>query len=343
MPLHASSQPLSLSLALQGGGAHGAFTWGVLDALLEDGRMDIEGASGTSAGAMNAAVMADGWLRGGRDGAREALAGFWADIAQQWQQSQLGLPLAGADNGPSPWGRLLQQWASRFSPYELNPLGRSPLREVVEARIDFERLRAASPMRLFIAATEVRTGRLRLFREHELTAPMLLASACLPTLAHAVEIDGRHYWDGGYAANPALSPFLYGEGPARDILLVLLCPLEHRDDPRSAEEIQHRALELGFSSDFRSEVRAWLQACAGLSGGWWPLPRRARRMLRTRLHMVDAGEVDHLYRTDTKLLAHAPFLEELRDQGRACAQAWLRSNVHSVGRRSSIDAAALFG
>ncbi|TAL16581.1 MAG: patatin-like phospholipase family protein, partial [Aquabacterium sp.] len=176
------AQP-TVNLALQGGGAHGAFTWGVLDALLEDGRVAFDGISGTSAGAMNAVALADGWMRGGREGARQALAGFWQEVAQRWQRSQPGLGLRGSD---APWNRMLRQWASSFSPYELNPLGHDPLREVVQACFDFERLRRESPFRLYIAATEVRTGRLQLFREGELDASRLLASACLPTLQHAV-------------------------------------------------------------------------------------------------------------------------------------------------------------
>lgn len=336
------AQP-TVNLALQGGGAHGAFTWGVLDALLEDGRVAFDGISGTSAGAMNAVALADGWMRGGREGARQALAGFWQEVAQRWQRSQPGLGLRGSD---APWNRMLRQWASSFSPYELNPLGHDPLREVVQACFDFERLRRESPFRLYIAATEVRTGRLQLFREGELDASRLLASACLPTLQHAVEIAGRSYWDGGYAANPAVSPFLYGhrgELRARDVLLVLLCPLEHRTDPHSAEEIQHRALELSFSSNFHNEMRSFVRMRAELARGWLPPWSSARRLRETRFHMIESNDVDNLHRTDTKLHAHAPFLEELRDQGRVHAQAWLARQLGAVGRRSSIDVDALFG
>lgn len=336
-----------LNLALQGGGAHGAFTWGVLDALLEDGRVGFDGISGTSAGAMNAVALTDGWLRGGRDGARQALAGFWHAVAQRWQRSQIGLGLQGGEAlAPSPWARMFRQWASGFSPYELNPLGHDPLREVVEACFDFERLRRDCPFHLFIAATEVRTGRLRLFRERELDASRLLASACLPTLQQAVQVDGRDYWDGGYAANPAISPFLHaggGEPRARDILLVLLCPLEHRSDPRTAEEIQHRALELGFASNFQNEMRSFVRLRAELGRGWLPPWAGARGLLATRFHMIEADDVDDLHRTDTKLHAYAPFLEALRDQGRAHAQAWLDRHAGDLGRRSSVDLEARFG
>ena len=194
----ATARPLSL--ALQGGGAHGAFTWGVLDALLEDGRFDLCGASGTSAGAMNAVVLAHGLLVGGRDGAREALSRFWSAVGGNASLLHVG---AGASDGrPSPMASLMLQWSGFLAPAQFNPMGYDPLRDIVEAQVDFERLRAEPGFDLFIAATHANTGRLRLFRTAEISADAVLASACLPALYQAVEIDGEPYWDGAFAANP---------------------------------------------------------------------------------------------------------------------------------------------
>lgn len=216
--------PPRLNMALQGGGAHGAFTWGVLDALLEDEGIRFEGISGSSAGAMNAVVLANGWLEGGRDGARQALKDFWTAVGRQ-------LPPALVVQGQSeaidlsPGAKLLAHWAGYFSPSQLNPFDLNPLRVLLESQVDFEALRAASPFKLFIGATQASTGKLRVFREHELTVDMLLASACLPKIHHAAEIDGEAWWDGEYSANPAVFPLFY-EWDARDVLLVLPGPAE---------------------------------------------------------------------------------------------------------------------
>lgn len=329
-----------VSLALQGGGAHGAFTWGVLDHLLEDGRVEFDGVSGTSAGAMNAVLLADGLQRGGRDGAREALAQFWHAVS-----ASLPFDLAFGRDAESvtlsPALKLMRQWAHYFSPYQLNPFDHNPLRDIVVAQIDFERLRAQSPVKLFIAATQVNSGKLRLFRHHELTAEALLASACLPTLHHAVEIDGESYWDGAYAANPAVFPLFY-ECRSDDIMLVLLTPLQHQDTPRSAQEIHDRALEIAFSSSFLHEMRAFVRLQTFVRHRLLPIGRLERRLARSRFHLVDAQDFMRRLASETKLAAHLPFLENLRDLGRERTRAWLASHFDSLGRRSSADLAALF-
>lgn len=229
-----------ICLALQGGGAHGAFTWGVLDFLLEASDLQFEGVSGTSAGAMNAVVLADGLMKGGRDGARAALAEFWREVAASVPFEVAVRTLDGESVTLTPAMKMMMGWTSLFSPYELNPFDLNPLRKLVTRMVDFERLRRRSPVKLFIAATAANTGRLRLFKEHELTVDSILASACLPSIHHSVEIDGEPYWDGGFTANPAVFPLFY-ECPGRDILLVLINPLRHRDTPRSAEEIRTRS------------------------------------------------------------------------------------------------------
>ncbi len=214
----------SLGLALQGGGAHGAFTWGVLDALLEDGRFPISAISGTSAGAMNALALAHGQLRGGAEAARESLGDFWRAVGTQLPFEML---MIGPTDSPglAPGMRALMHWTRLLSPYQLNPLGLNPLRDVLEAQIDFKRLRSSRAPRLFIAATHASTGRLRLFGNAELSVEAALASACLPTVHHAVMIDGEPYWDGGYSANPALFPLV--RCGVADLLIVSLSPLDY--------------------------------------------------------------------------------------------------------------------
>lgn len=332
-----------LNLALQGGGAHGAFTWGVLDYLLEDGRVDLDGLSGTSAGAMNAVVLADGLLKGGRDGARQALAEFWSAVADSVPFNAAVSSLDGESHTLSPTLKLLIQWSRYFSPYELNPFDLNPLRDILSERIDFPRLRATDKIRLFIAATHANSGRLRLFRNWELSTDAILASACLPTLHHAVEIDGEPYWDGGYCANPAIYPLVF-DCAAQDVVLVLLSPLLHGTAPRTAAEIQSRALELAFSANFLREMGMLAHARAyGGGPGWLKLGRLERRLAGTRFHMIESQDLIGHFSTETKLAAHLPFLEKLRDMGRGRAKEWLARTRGDLGRRASIDIEVLFG
>ena len=324
-----------ISLALQGGGAHGAFTWGVLDALLADERLAFEGLSGSSAGAMNAVVLADGWVKGGRDGGRQALNEFWTAVGQQMPK---GMVIQGDSDAISlsPASKLLANWASYFSPSQLNPLDLNPLRELLASQIDFERLRAACPFKLFIGATQANTGKLRVFREGELTLEMLLASACLPKIHHAVEIDGEPYWDGGYSANPAVFPLFYN-CDSSDVLLVLLSPLQRDDTPRTVEEIEARIVELAFSAHFMREMRMFAQAVDYASPAFLTMGRLERRLQKMRFHMIDSSQLASLQRTETKLLAHPPFLERLRAQGQARATAWLAEHFDGVGHHSTVD------
>ena len=251
-------RPVLVDLALQGGGSHGAFTWGVLDRLLEEPWIKIEAISGTSAGAMNAAVLVDGWSRGGADGARAALDTYWRRVSRAAAFSPLQR---------SPLERLTGRWTldtspaylaidlmSRvFSPYDLNPMGFNPLRQILAESIDFERL-AASPIKLFITATNVHTGRGRIFRNGQITPDVLLASACLPTMFQAVEIDGEAYWDGGFAGNPTITP-LVRESDAHDTILVQINPRERLNTPRTAGDILDRLNEISFNSPLMKELR----------------------------------------------------------------------------------------
>jgi len=327
--------PQHISLALQGGGAHGAFTWGVLDALLADPRVQFEGLSGSSAGAMNAVVLANGWIRGGREGARQALDDFWTAVGKQLP---FGMVTQGGSDSISlsPASKLLANWVGFFSPSQLNPFDLNPLRDLIADQVDFEQLRVSCPFKLFVGATQTNTGKLRVFRESELTVDMLLASACLPKLHHPVEIDGEPYWDGGYSANPAVFPLFY-ECDSSDVLLVLLSPLQREDTPRTVEEIEARIVELAFSVHFMREMRMFSQAIDFASPGFLTMGRLERRLQKMRFHMIDSSQLASLKRTDTKLLAHPPFLGRLREQGQVRAKAWLAEHFAGVGRQSTVD------
>ena len=329
--------PGKLNLALQGGGAHGAYTWGVLDALLEVEALNFEGLSGSSAGAMNAVVLADGWLKGGRAGAREALTNFWSELGQcmPW-----GLVRGKGDSiGLAPAGQLLASWAGQFSPAQLNPFDLNPLRDLLEKQIDFAALRRHAPFKLFIGTTQVNTAKLRVFREHELTVDVLLASACLPRIHRTVMIEDEPYWDGGYSANPAVFPLFY-DCDSRDVLLVLLNPLRRSATPHSIAEIETRIGELGLNSHFMREMRMFAQATEFASSGLGG--RLDGRLREMRFHMIGGSELESLARSDSKLLPHAPFLQRLQVQGRAHAQDWLDAHARELGKRSTIDVKGLF-
>jgi NTE family protein len=329
-----------LSLALQGGGAHGAFTWGVLDALLERDEFELRSVSGASAGAINAVVMAHGLATAGREGARSALRSFWHALGTRLPFEWITVG-SHAATGLAPAAKVALRWSQLLSPYQFNPLGLDPLREIVEAQVDFERLRRASPVRLFVATTHAASGRLRMFREHEISADSLLASACLPNLHHSVLIEGEAYWDGGFAANPPLWPLLHS-GDADDLMMVLLAPpAAQGGPPRSAHEIRLRAQELAFTAPLMRELQwlaDWREATAGPP---WPASAHERRLKRQRLHMVDGRPALSALASETRLIAHLPFLEHLRDLGAAAARSWWDRHGGSLGRRSSIDLASL--
>jgi NTE family protein len=325
----------TLNLALQGGGAHGAFTWGVLDALLRDPSIQLEGLSGSSAGAMNAVVLADGWTKGGRDGARQGLADFWSEVGKQMP---VGMVTQGEGDEMSltPASKMLASWLGRFSPSQLNPMDLNPLRDLLIRLVDFDQLRARCPFKLFVGATQANTGKLRVFRENELTVDVLLASACLPKMHHPIEIDGEPYWDGGYAANPAVFPLFY-ECDSADVLLVLLTPLAREATPTTAREIDERIAELSFSATFMREMQTFARAADFSSRTFVTMGRLERKLQEMRFHMIDANDVTSLQRTDTKLLAHGPFLELLHQQGHDRAVDWLATHAEGVGQHSTVD------
>jgi NTE family protein len=333
-----SNRPPALSLALQGGGAHGAFTWGVLDALLERG-VTVAAASGTSAGAMNAVVLAHGLMQGGTDGARTALHDFWRAIADRvppmWHTSGDPPQLAAA-------GQALIAWSRWFAPSQLNPLNLNPLRDVLAAQIDFERLSSTRGMALFIAATEAARGRLRLVRRTDITINAVLASACLPSLAHPVLIDGQPHWDGAFCANPALWP-LVREVSADDLVLVTLSPLGETAPPQSANEIAERVREIAFTAPFLREAHWLAQSHADALARPWPRFGADRRLARLRWHLIDADGTLAELPSQTRLVPEWAFLQRLRDAGRERVARWVEENASALGRRSSIDPLRVFG
>lgn len=331
------NQPRTISLALQGGGAHGAFTWGVLDALLAQPGLRITALSGASAGAMNAVVLAHGLAEGGADGARDALRRFWTAVGTElpFEWVTVGRPEA---PGLAPVAKAAVRWSHFLSPYQFNPLGLDPMRRIVGGQVDFARLRHASPVHLFIATTQAATGRLRVFRETELHVDALLASACLPSLSHSVMIDGEPHWDGAYSANPPLWP-LIADTASEDLVLVQLSPQSGAAPPRSADQIRHRAVELAFNAPFLREGQ-WLADWRGRPAGLLASPLE-RRLRRQRFHRVDGRPGLAALAGETRLIAHLPFLEHLRDLGHAEGAAWLARHEGDIGRRSSLDIADL--
>ncbi len=345
-PRKAKVERRPVNLALQGGGSHGAFTWGVLDALLEDGRLDFDGISGASAGAMNAVVLADGWSaalaagRNPRDEARAALRRFWRAISTQPSAFALAPPWQGADNAAALANPLLW-WidlVSRFvSPYQFNPLDINPLRDVLAHSVDFDRLRASPPFKLYVCATNVRTGQPRIFREHELALAPLLASACLPYAFRAGEVDGEHYWDGGYMGNPALWPVFYASKVA-DLLLVQINPLRRDDLPDTAPEIVERSAEISFNASLLHEMRA-IEFVQRLLRERKLDPKHYRRI---HLHMIAAEEKLSRYGASSKINTAPAFIDELFGLGRAAAEEWLEMKFAFVGHASSVRIAEAF-
>lgn len=346
----ASAAPLhQIDLALQGGGSHGAFTWGVLDRLLEDETIEIAAISGTSAGAMNAVALAAGLMDGGREGARRVLRQFWKRVAElspfhRIQSSPLGALFGPSNPWLAPWLELMQQASSQagglLSPYQFNPLNLNPLRQVLMDTVDFDRVRHCHKSQLFIAATQVSTGALRIFRQHELNADVVLASACLPLLFQAVKIDGEAYWDGGYAGNPSLMP-LITDSPADDLLLVQINPIERRDVPTSARDILDRINEVTFNASLLKEIRtiALLKQVIEDEGcpGHHDRQPLFQRLQSLRVHLLDGNASLAPLGASSKSNTQWSFLSQLHKLGRDAADRWLAQHGQDLGQRSSFD------
>ena len=335
-----------VNLALQGGGAHGAFAWGVLDRLLEDDRLALDAVSATSAGTVNAVAMAYGASLGGADGARAKLDELWREVSRagaMWSPLRTS-PFDGwlsRNNGNgdlSPSYLYFQALTHLLSPYVLNPFDFNPLKDLLLRIIDFEHLRdCPHATRLFISATNVRSGKIRVFENNELSVDVVLASACLPYIFKAVEIDGEAYWDGGFMGNPPIFPLIY-RGASRDIIIVHINPLTRPEVPKTAPEIFDRMNEISFNSSLMREMRAIAFVTRLLNEGSLDGNRYARMLIHSIRDDVEMAN----YGAASKLNPDWDFLCHLRDRGRGAASAWLEANVDKVGHASSIDIVATF-
>jgi NTE family protein len=330
-----------INLALQGGGAHGAFTWGVLDHLLQDGRFVISGISGTSAGAMNAVMLADGLARGGPEEARKRLADFWQAASLDGnlpgvQRTVIDRLFSFLPYETSP-AQLWFNALSRFlSPYDLNPLNINPLKQLIERFVDFDAIRACQSPKLFISATNVHTGHLRMFPPEKITADVVMASACLPFLFRAVELDGVPYWDGGYMGNPAIFP-LFGIKETEDVLIVQINPIERRMTPTSSQEIMNRINEITFNSSLIGELRAIEFVSRLIDEGRLPHGTGAGQYRRIKLHRISLDDAFRKLSADSKLNSDYDFFVMLRNGGRRAARNFLDAHFDDIGVKSTVD------
>lgn len=326
-----------VNLALQGGGSHGAFAWGVLDRLLEDTRIVIEGIVGTSAGAMNAAVTAYGLIEGGNDGARRALRRFWESVSASgacamMQPSWIDRLMGRGNIDYSPGWIMMDLYSRMLSPYQTNPANYHPLREILTDQIDFDRLRRSDEVKLFVCASNVRTNRLRVFERSEICVEAVLASACLPTMFQAVEIDGEPYWDGGYLGNPPIFPLAYNCTSA-DVILVLINPIEIAELPTGAQAILDRINTLSFNSSLMREMRA-INFVNRLVDSGYDNSGRLKKML---IHCVEAEAEMRSLGVSSKVNVEWEFLSWLFELGREKADAFLRQHYDKIGVQASVD------
>lgn len=332
----------SINLALQGGGAHGAFTWGVLDTLLDDERISISAISGASAGAVNAVAVADGLVQGGREGARERLSDLWRSISRVGQLTPVRRSLWNQWRGDwsldnSTTYRFFDMLTRMFSPNEFNVFDVNLLRDVVDRQIDFERVARCSELQLYLSATHVRTGRVRVFGREEITLDVVLASACLPRLFKTVMIEGEPYWDGGFMGNPPLHPFIY-HCTARDVVLVQINPFERREIPRTAVDIENRINEITFNSSLMGELRAIDFVTRLIDAG----KLDENEYKRMYMHMIGAEDELEPLRASSKFNTEWRFLEHLFEIGRRAATQWLELHADALGQRNSVDIRSLF-
>ncbi len=328
-----------LNLALQGGGAHGAFTWGVLDRLMRDGRIFIDGISGTSAGAMNGVVFTDGFIKGGRQGAIDSLGEFWKKVSEgAIMPSWATTPWFGqsdenrwnVDNTPA---FMMADFMSRmFSPYQINPLDLNPLRDILEAQIDFERLRKRKDIKLYVSATNVRTCKLKVFRTNEMSAQALMASACLPLLFRAVEIDGEEYWDGGYLANPAIAPLIQ-ECVSKDVVIVQINPMNRPEAPTTAREILNRINEISFNATLVREMNGIATVSNLIKQG----KLKDSPFHSVNFHIIEAQDAMSHLGASSKFNADWKFLQYLYDLGVETTDKWLTEHFDQIEVESTLD------
>jgi len=330
-----------VSLALQGGGAHGAFTWGVLDEILRDGRLEIEGVTGASAGAVNAVLLADGLAEGGPKAARERLSRFWKAASIDGSMPTLQRRALDRLFSVMPYeGSLMQTWVDQvqryFSPYDLNPFDINPLEDLIRSFVDFDRLAAFDGIKVFISATNVRTGKLTIFRREAITCRAVMASACLPMLFKAVEIDGTPFWDGGYMGNPPLFP-LYRTTETEDILLVQINPILRQETPTSSLDIMNRINEITFNSSLQAELRAAAFVARLVDEGRLPRGRKEGAYKRVHLHRIALSEALDGLTAGSKVVTDYDFLVSLQEAGKKAARKFLRTKFDRIGEASTVD------
>lgn len=325
-----------VNLALQGGGAHGAFTWGMLDKFLEEDVFIIEGISATSAGSMNAVALAQGMMEGGNEGARKLLHEFWKALSMYsaWLGITAHTPFDMFLDTPLTF-TFLSNIANIFSPYEFNPMNFHPIRNVLESIIDIEKIKKLSTIKLFICATNVRTGKIRIFTEPELSIDAILASACLPKLFQAVEVDGEYYWDGGYLGNPAIFPLIYNTN-TKDIIILHVVPIVREALPMKVMEIDTRLREISFNSSLMREMRA-IAFVSKLVDRSWVREEHHHRLKRVYMHCLRADHVLGKLPLSSVFLPDWEFLLSLRDLGRQAAETWLKENYAAIGHRTTIN------
>ena len=334
-----------INLALQGGGAQGAFTWGVLDRLLAEPGIEIDAMTGTSAGAVNGVVMAYGMLRGGREDARQLLHDLWRKVSRSTANPLLpsgttsffDKMFSSAGFGSSPSSVALDYMTRILSPYQFNLFDINPLRDIIDELVDFEAIRKSSKIRLFVNATNVRTGKIKVFDTKEMTLDMVLASACLPFIFKTVEIDGEPYWDGGYSGNPAIYPLIYKAG-CLDVVIVQINPLYVEDVPRSAAGILDRVNEISFNSNLMREMRAIAFVTKLIDDGHLTNDEYKKM----HVHMIEAQEITTGLGYASKMNTDWDFLTHLRDIGIQAASDWLKTNYDKIGVDSSIDIRKMF-
>ncbi len=331
-----------INIALQGGGAHGAFGWGVLDKLMEDGRVDVEAMSATSAGAMNATVFAYGFMKGGRDGARECLELFWrrtsdaGKMSSPVQSTPIDAWLRAFGMNPEPIAyRAFEMMTHMMSPYEFNPLNLNPLKTLLTDTVDFDELRKSATTKIRLCATSVRTGKPRIFKNEEISPEAVLASACLPLVFQAVEVDGEHYWDGGFIGNPAIYPLIYDSGSS-DILIVHINPIVREELPKRSADIMNRVNEISFNSSLMREMRA-IAFVSKLIDDDWIRPEMKDRLSHVLMHAIRSDDVMSAFSVASKFNTDWDFLTHLRDLGREATALWLDTHFDDINVRSSVD------
>jgi NTE family protein len=329
--------PKTINLALQGGGAHGAYSWGVLDRLLEEENLGIEGISGTSAGAINGAVLISGFCEGGRDGAKKQLEEFWRRVsdAAAWSplhKNSMDEMLTGWSMNSSPAYHWFDLMSRMFSPYAMNPLNLNPMRDILTDMLDFKRIQKHNKIKLFVTATHIASGQAQIFQCHEINTDVLLASSCMPLLFQAAKVDGEYYWDGGYMGNPALWPLIY-HCKAKDVVLVQINPIHSDTLPKSADEIVDRLNEITFNSSLIAEMRAIDFVGRLIKDG----SLKKSEYKDMRMHLIYAANALQKLNASSKMNADWDFFLFLKNIGRETADKWLKREWKNIGVRATVN------